>query len=162
MTSKFIACACALLFSATPLHAQSAPDIVTAKDPETIRSAMQYAGYPVEIAKDEFEDPIIYTQMGGWNGSILFYGCDAETKDQCDSVQLRAWFDRETPMPAEKINEVTKTTRFLSMAIDDEGDPYVSWDIMMDDGIPASVFLKSLDKFGWALNDASDIIFADD
>ena len=59
----------------------------------------------------------------GWGGAIVFYGCNENTHQGCDSVQLRVGFDRAEPMPLELLHSELGNDRFYAVHLDDEGDP---------------------------------------
>lgn len=150
----------AAAFLALPVsaHAQT----VTAANPAGIASAMRESGYEAEIDTDNVGDPRIKTELNGWEAFILFYGCDEETHANCDSVQFSTGFDRETPMEPDRALAIAYRYRFLAVSLDDEGDPYLKWDIITDKGIPKSVFLHSLRRYSEVLDSAAKIIFEDE
>ncbi|HEX9806300.1 MAG TPA: hypothetical protein VGA34_05315, partial [Alteraurantiacibacter sp.] len=82
---KLIVTAAALAAIPAGAAAQSAPDIVTASDPDGVVSAMAYAGYEATLGTDAYGDPKIDGSFGGWSGSVWFYGCDELTNDGCTS-----------------------------------------------------------------------------
>ncbi len=144
----------------SPAAAQSSPARVSAADPEGMASAMRYAGYPVELGTDNVGDPMILTEFGGYKGGVYFYGCDPKTHTRCQSVQLSVGFDRQQPMDASAVNALSSRYRFAGIHLDDEGDPFVQFDIVTLDGIPAPVFLKALDHFSWTVGEIGDAVFA--
>jgi hypothetical protein len=166
MTIKFgTACTAAALAATLALGSYSASAqeaSVSAADPEAMVTALKFAGYKAELITDNTGDPLIETSFGSWNGKIVFYGCDAETKDDCDSVMLTTGFDREKPTPPELVNQIVSRKRFASVRLDDEGDPFVEWDIVMSDPIPTGVFLRSVQLYSASLDDIADMIFAEE
>lgn len=135
---------------------------VTAADPEGLVTAMKSAGYSAELTTDQVGDPMIKTELNGSQVSILFYGCDEETHAGCDSLQFSTGYDRETPMDPIRALEIARKWRFLAVSLDDDGDPYLRWDIYTADGIPQSVLMAALRRYGESLDDAADIIFEDE
>lgn len=156
--------AVALAAAPASLAAQQAPDSVSAADPEGMVRALRYAGYPVELDTDGIGDPMIKIEFSGWPGAVFFYGCEEGTHDGCDSVQLKVGFDRAEPMPLRLALDLAKDERFFSVHIDDEGDPWLEWDIVTGngEGIPAPVFLKAVNYFAMQVDAASDRIFAEE
>lgn len=152
------AAACAI-----PAAAQQPPMTVSAADPEGMASVLRYAGYPAKLVTDDYGDPQIDTKFSGWEGAIMFYGCDEETHDGCDSIELRVGFDREEPMTLDLLNGVA-SSRFIAAFLDDEGDPWVNWDIITGDGegIPAPVFLQAVNEFASGVEYAADLVFAEE
>lgn len=149
------------LFAASAQAADPA-NTVSAGDPGSIVGLLDFAGYDASIAVDDIGDPMISTEMGGWPVTIYFYGCDENTHQGCDSLQLSAGFDREEPWNAQAAIEIAKNFRFASVFLDEEGDPYVRWDIFTGEGIPSKVFLQSLRAYTQTLQDASELTFAEE
>lgn len=157
MTRWMVAAAVAALFSGNA-QAQS----VTAGNPDGMLAAIKSAGYEATLTTDQVGDPMIETKVNGWNVSVLFYGCDETTRQGCDSVQLSTGFDRKTPIDPVRALEISRKLRFFAVQIDEEGDPYLRWDILTADGIPQSVFMSALRRYGETLDDAAEIIFEDE
>ena len=147
-----------------PLAAQEVPATVSAAIPEGMVQVLRFAGYPAELDTDNYGDPLIETEFAGWSGSIIFFGCDEDTRTECDSVQLRAGFDRAEPMPFDLLHDAVANGRYVAVHLDDEGDPWAHWDIVTGsgDGIPASVFMKSVNSFAMRIGTVADIVFAEE
>jgi hypothetical protein len=159
---KKILAAIVLGLMASAAQATTPPNMVSAADPGTLVSAMEFAGYEASVAIDEVGDPMITTELGGWLTNIYFYGCDENTHQQCDSIQLQTGFDRKEPWSAEAALQISEKYRFVSVWLDDEGDPYVRWDIVTGGGIPTKVFLQALREYTLALQNASNLVFAEE
>lgn len=144
-----------------PLAAQGAPDMVSANNPEGVAAALRYAGYPAEMDTDSRGDPMIRTEFAGYKGLVYFYGCGEETHTGCDALQFMAGLDSEQPLNPSVIASVMKKQRFISAFLDDEGDPWIYFDIVTLDGIPAPVFLKSVDSYSWGLTAAAEEVWPD-
>lgn len=151
-----------LVLVSTPLAAQDDVNLVSAKDPEGLASTLRNAGYEVDIGRDSVGDPRLETTLGGMTTRIMFYGCDETTNADCDSVQFVTGFDRDQPMTAADALNLSDRYRFAAVSLDDEGDPYVTWDVVMGDGIPARVFLQSVLKFSGTIGLVADVVFADE
>jgi hypothetical protein len=156
---KLIVTAAALAAIPAGAAAQSAPDIVTASDPDGVVSAMAYAGYEATLGTDAYGDPKIDGSFGGWSGSVWFYGCDELTNDGCTSLQLVVGFDRKNPMPLETLNEIASSQRFVAIYLDEEGDPWLKWDIVTEEGIPAGVLNSSLQQYSQQVAAIADLVF---
>jgi hypothetical protein len=61
---------------------------VSAVKPDGVAVALQNLGYKAELAKDANGDPLINTDIGGWQAALLFYECNEKTHDGCQSLQL--------------------------------------------------------------------------
>ena len=120
------------------------------------------AGYEAQLTTDGVGDPMIASTLAGMPLRIYFYGCDAETNDGCDSLQLSTGFDREQPWTRGEALEISERFRFASVRLDDEGDPFISWDIITGDGIPASVFLQSITQFERTIELTAAVVFAEE
>ena len=141
--------------------AQGAPEMVSAGDPDGIAAVMNYAGYEAELVTDPYGDPKIDTRFGGWGGSIWFYGCN-ESHEECDSLQFVVGFDREEPLPLEMLNQLVAEHRLAAIYLDEEGDPWLKWDIITEGGIPAGVFNSSLRQFSEQASAIADLVFAEE
>lgn len=149
---------------ASPAAAQKAPATVSASDPQGIVELLRFAGYEAELSVDSVGDPQIDTQFSGLTGTVMFYGCDEQTHERCDSVQLRVGLDRRDPLTLDWLNTELANDRFYAVHLDDEGDPWFNWDIMTGkgEGIPSSVFLLAVRQFATQVGAASDEVFAEE
>ena len=153
--------AAALVLLPAAAVAQGAPQTVSAADPEGIVSVMNYAGYEAELVTDPYGDPKIDTRFGGWGGSIWFYGCN-DSNAECDALQFVVGFDREAPLPLEMMNELVAEHRMAAIYLDEDGDPWIKWDVVTEGGIPASVFKSSLRQFSEQAAAIADEVFAEE
>lgn len=147
---------------AAPLAAQNGRDTLSAQQPAGIVIALLNAGYDASLEADGLDEPLIKFEGQGYKYDMLFYGCDETTHDKCDSVQLRVGFDRAKPWTADEALKISREYRYASVVLDDEGDPYILWDIVTGDGIPASVFLDSVTRFEETAGLAAELIFAEE
>lgn len=155
----------AAVLAATPATSATAQTSGTASagDPAGLVKLLEQAGYSPELGKDSYGDPQIEIEVAEYTTMVLFYGCDEKTHTGCDSIQLRAGFDRDKPWTAAEALAVAKKYRFASVWLDDTGDPWVQWDILTGStGIPAAVFLNAVEVFGDTLEDTAEVVFADD
>lgn len=152
----------ALAAGALSMAAPAAAETVSAADPESVAAALRAAGYPAELTTDPYGDPQIKTVFGDYRGSVYFYGCDAEAHDRCDSIQFRAGLDREAPLPLSRMNAILKKYRFAAIWRDDEGDPWVNFDVFTGEGIPDSVFQGTLQAFRGNLASIAGEVFAEE
>lgn len=145
-----------LVASLLPVAAQAQ---VVASDPKALAMGVAQAGYLAKIETDSLGDPKITTKMSGWKVDIFFYGC-TDNKD-CQSIQLRTGFDRESPMDLAQVNSWNAKRRFGAISLDDEGDPYISWDIILNEPISQAVFAQIVDVYDEAVGDFGLIAFND-
>ncbi|WP_427967197.1 YbjN domain-containing protein [Altererythrobacter sp.] len=149
------------LSAAIPASAmdQDETELVSANDPANLVKVLDQAGYEVTLGKDKIGDPEITIDFLGWDGSIQFYDCDEETHEGCESLRLIVGFDRKDPMPPELALDIVKEWRFASISLDDDGDPWVSWDIQMDRGMSRFDFISAMRRFSENLDNISVTVF---
>jgi len=157
MIKWLVAAALAVTFAGTA-QAQT----VSASNPKGMLNAITAAGYEAELTTDKVGDPMIETKLNGYNVIVLFYGCDEKSHKNCDSVQFSTGFDRDTPMDPVKALNIAREWRFLAVSLDDEGDPYLRWDVLTAGGIPQSVFMAAFRRYGETIESAADMIFEGD
>jgi hypothetical protein len=155
MMIKWLVAAALALGVAGTAQAQT----VSAANPKGLLKAITSAGYEAELSTDKVGDPMIETTLSGYKVIVLFYGCDEKTHKGCDSVQFSTGFDRETPMDPVKALAIAREWRFLAVSLDDEGDPYLRWDVLTAGGIPQSVFMAAFRRYGETIESAADMIF---
>ena len=116
--------------------------MVSAKDPATLVSALQAKGFQAQLTTAAGE-PAIKSGTGGVNFSIFFEDCTAG-KD-CTTVTFFTGFtDLEADVA--RVNEWNQTSRFAHAYIDKEGDPVLRMDVDLDHaGIPIENFNEYLD-----------------
>ena len=93
---------------------------------------LQKGGYKAELTKDSSDDPMINSAAEGQTFKIYFYDCD-EAK-RCKALQFSAGFDLKEPLKLEKANEWNRKNRYLKVYLDDDGDPYVQYDVNVNAG----------------------------
>ncbi len=151
-----------MLMATTSLSAQTAEPMVSAQDPEGLAKVLMDAGYEAELTTDRQGDPMIRTELANMTTRLVFYGCDEQTNSDCDSVQFTTGFDRKEPWTKGEAIQISEKLRFAAVSLDDEGDPYISWDVFTGDGIPSRVFLQSVLKYSSTVESTADIVFADE
>ena len=127
-----LAAATALLAGTLGNGAAQAQDIH--KDGMTgpeVSAWLQKGGYKAELTKDDQGDPLINSAAEGQTFKIYFYDCKDE---RCKALQFSAGFDLKTPLALEKANEWNRKNRYLKVYLDDDGDPYVQYDVNVNAG----------------------------
>lgn len=136
--------------AAAPLQAQ------VVGDPDVIQNFLQSYGLQVSRDTDSSGDPRLSSRIEGTNFKVYFYGCK---KGVCDSIQFSSGFDLSKPMSAWKINEWNRKKRFGKAYLDDEGDPYIEYDVNLDfDGCGGKNFDDTIDLWRVVLNEFKDFI----
>ncbi len=157
LAKYFVALFCFVLSTV----AQADEHLVSAQEPEVMAAVLKNAGYEIELTTDSTGDPMIRTELVGMSTVILFYDCETETNDNCGSIQFRTGFDRSEPWTADEAIKISAENRFAAVSLDDEGDPFISWDIVTGDGISVPIFLRSIRRFSEAVDTTADIAFAE-
>jgi len=145
---------------ASPAMAQTPPSMVGAHDPASIVAALKMGGYKAELDTDGSGDPMISTEFAQMPSYIHFYGCNAEHVE-CTSLMFATGFDRETEWDAASAIEVSKNLRFAAIWLDDEGDPFISWDVVTGrEGVPVGTFSTAVRMYVDTVDSVADIAFA--
>lgn len=127
--------------------AQELPEMISAADPAAMARIMVSGGFPAVTGIDDYGAPVIDTQFDNWLGRVVFYGCDEEAAENCDSVRLSVGYDLDQAITLDRAASLFGDERFMSVSLDEEGDIFIGWDIYLGGGIPASVFIRSLELF---------------
>lgn len=144
------------VFSATLLTGAAHAGQITA-DPEAIMSAMQDYGFVATLETDSDGDPKIVSRVSQTKFRVYFFGCKDNV--DCASVHFRAGYDLDEPTNALKVNEWNRENRFAKTYIDDEGDPFLEYDVNLDfDGVGEKNFEDSLDWWRLVVEDFEEHI----
>ena len=146
----------------SPAAAYEPIEEISAKRPAEIALVLMNAGYDVELGEDGIGDPMIISELAGYPLRIYFYDCGEDSSNTCTSLRFSVGFDRKKPWTGSEALEISKQYRFASVRLDNEGDPFVSWDIITEDGIPTKVFLAAVQAFEDNILPIADAIFADE
>lgn len=128
----------------------SASPMITA-DPARIAGVLMEEGYRAEMDTDSQGDPLIRSASSGVNYSIYFYGCT--NGFNCSEIQFSAGFDLDPgAIGLRDINMWNSEKRFGQAFLDDEGDPYVQFDVNLGDGgVAEANFVDTLDFWNTVL-----------
>ena len=155
------AIALAAAAAAMPAAGEARGETVSAAQPAGLVIALMNAGYDAELARDARGAPLVQVTTAGYPFTIAFYGCDETTWRECDSLQLITGLDRAQPWTAESALALMRAYRFVAVQLDEEGDPFLTWDIYTGSGIPAAVFLETVSRFEGAVNLAAEAVFGE-
>lgn len=125
-----------------PLPAAAA-GLIDATDAKRVADTMSGLGYRALLETDGEGDPMITSAASGVNFSVFFYGCTDGA--DCRSLQFRASFDLADPTTAAKMNEWNRLHRFGKAYIDDEGDPFIEFNVTLDGGVSDANFADVVD-----------------
>jgi hypothetical protein len=130
-------------------------------DVDQVAAALKRGGYTVEI-KQTKDGRFIRSTRGkeNYEFSVFFYGCDANTTNNCKSVQLYAGFSPKTKPTLEALNEYASENRWGRVYRDDEGDPVVEMDIDLEKGgMSEALFLDNLEYFEAVMERFGEYVF---
>ncbi|MFM7402715.1 MAG: YbjN domain-containing protein [Erythrobacter sp.] len=150
------------LIAGAPLVAQDSTEMLIASKPAGIVIAMLNAGYNPELTTDRMGDPMIVSRGPNASLFVFFFGCHAETHDNCHSIRFQVGFDRSKPWNAQDALNLANELPFLSVRLDKEGDPFLHWDLVMGDGILRTTFVKNLRAFDESVTTAAETIYAEE
>ena len=142
-----------------PSAAQAATATVSAVKPEGVAEALKNLGYTAELAKDANGDPLMNTEIGGWQAALLFYECNEKTHDGCQSLQFVANFTPEKKFTAEDAVRFNRNTRFASVSLGKDDAVMMTWDMVTGKGIDFEVFSNSVDMFRSAMDTLGAEVF---
>ncbi|MEM6909350.1 MAG: beta-propeller fold lactonase family protein [Pseudomonadota bacterium] len=153
--------------SPTLAHAQeaaSAPERVSARNAEGVRSALASAGYKPDLERDPENGEIsIGIELENWIAAVLFRDCDATLPDYCDTLILSIGFDRNTPISDAAVTAANTNYRYVSVFRTASGDPYMQWALLtLDRGLDTRVFLEAVKRFEEVADAFSTVAFDDD
>ena len=142
MNLRLALAAFAMLVFAGPVQAQS----VMATNPISVVQALQSAGYPAALGRDEQGAPKIDTSAGGTSFIVYFFDC-TNGRD-CRAVQFHSSYESEAPA-LETINRWNRDYRYTRAFVTADGNPALEFDINLDaaGGMSRRLFLDSLDLY---------------
>ena len=132
---------------------------VSAIKPDGVADALKNLGYTAELAKDTNGDPLINTDIGGWQAALLFYECNEKTHDGCQSLQFVANFTPEKKFTADDAVRFNRNTRFASVSLDKDQSVMMTWDVVTGKGIDLEVFSNAVDMFRSAMDTLGTEVF---
>lgn len=142
-----------------PSAAQATTATVSAVKPEGVAEALKNLGYTAELAKDANGDPLINTEIGGWQAALLFYECNEKTHDGCQSLQFVANFTPEKKFTAEDAVRFNRNIRFASVSLGKDDAVMMTWDMVTGKGIDFEIFSNSVDMFRSAMDTLGAEVF---
>lgn len=103
-------------------------DGVTFKE---VQTWLEKQDFKTEVKGDK-DDPFLSTETeDGVKFEVHFYDCETS---RCTSIQLSGGFDLKDAMNASKINEWNAAKRYVKGYVDDEGDPWFTYDVNVSPG----------------------------
>lgn len=142
--------------------AQAPGEAVSASKPAGLAATLRKMGFSPELTTDQVGDPLIISRANGGVFSVIFFGCNEATHDACQSIRMQVGFDRAKPWTAAEAMQLTSEYRFLGVRLDEDGDPYVHWDLHLGEGIPEAVFMQNVRAFEQSVTLAAEIVYAEE
>ena len=158
---------CAALFGAVlamsavtpPAMAQGLVETASASEPEELVKLLRFAGWKADLGEGDDGTPRISGEFFGWSTTIHFFGCDGAGPAGCDSLLFTTGLDSEHPMDPVKALDLMRKYRFATISLDEEGDPFIDYDLMLGAGIPSDVFLGAVHTYAVSLDNIADVVF---
>lgn len=157
------AIACLFCFAlAGQAHARDSGEVISASNPAGIVVTLLNLGFNPELTKDAVGDPLIISRSNGAVFSVFFFGCNETSHDGCQSIRLQVGYDRAEPWTAAEAMQLSMEYPFLAVRLDEEGDPFVHWDLYLGEGIPEAVFVRNVRAFEQSVTLAAEVIYAEE
>lgn len=132
--------------------------MVAAKSPASLVSALQDAGYRAELTKDSVGDPLIKSASSGSRFTISFYGCTDGA--DCSSIQFYAGWTEATHCSLEAMNTFSQKYRFVTPQVDADKDCVIQYDLDLDEGgMSKALFLDTLEFWTDTMSTFKDYIY---
>lgn len=128
------ACLLAVTVAALALGVAPASAAELHKDGMTVKEIQAWlmeSGYKAEVTKGSDGDEYIQSSADGVSFEVYPNDCN---KGRCASMQMSAAFDVKEKLSAEKANVWNAGKRYVDCYIDDEGDPWFTYDINVSPG----------------------------
>lgn len=132
-----------------------APTLLTGSDVDGIFAvAKKYSD--ATLSKDSQGDPIIKGKTKGVNWSLLFYGC--EKNAACTSVQFYYGFEASPKPNMARVNQWNEGKRFARAYIDKDGDPNITYDVELKNGVSLANFDASVSRWVDLMSDFKSFV----
>jgi hypothetical protein len=92
---------------------------------------LQGRGFDAVLGKTNQGGPKIDSVRGGAKFQVYLYDCE---NDRCQSLQFSAFFDLMEGITGSVANQWNRANRYLKVYINDDGDPYVQYDVNVNGG----------------------------
>lgn len=136
------------LFLASLTGAQAAP--VSATDPNSVLQAIRAHGHKAKMDTNDNGSPLIAVDRDGIKYWVYFYGC--ENAAGCLDLQFYSSFDLETPLTPDWANQWNYDWVAGRVALDDQGDPALSYFVTTAGGLSQENFAGVMDVWNLTLD----------
>lgn len=141
--------------------AKETEEVISASNPAGIVVTLLNMGFNPELTKDPTGDPLIISRSNGAVFSVFFFGCNETTHDNCQSIRIQVGYDRENPWTPAEAMQLSMDYPFLAVRLDQDGDPFVHWDLYLGEGIPEMVFVRNVREFERSVTLAAEKVYAE-
>lgn len=125
-----------------PAPAIASVTLIDGTDVELIAAVLRENGYRAEIDQQDDGDPEINSGSQGVKWRLLFYAC--KENSDCSAVQFNAGLDLIDGVAESAAHTWNGKKRYGTSIIDDEGDPWLDFDINLKGGVTKENFEHSL------------------
>jgi hypothetical protein len=135
MKTIIVAALAAVLAAALPAAAQTplGPKLIDTggmTGPE-VAAWLGGRGFESIIGKTNQGGPKVDSVRSGAKFQVNLYDCEG---DRCQSVQFSAFFDLKDGLTGPVANQWNKNNRYLKAYLNEDGDPYVQYDVNVNRG----------------------------
>ena len=148
---KIVLCAAAMAV-AIPAAAQ----VLDATDANRLLSLVQAENASAALSTDSVGDPKITADLGGVTYSLFFYGCSDGR--YCRSVQFQVGLDMAEGLAPDTANQWNRERRFASAFLDDDSDPFLQMDVILEYGMSEANFTEALRLWEGSLTDFMEFV----
>lgn len=148
-----------------PATAQEPPAMVKASDAAGLLKLLKQSGYKATLVPREDSEDNVSIEIGTLDlvSSVILADCEEAVPDFCETITFSTGWDRITPMSAEAVAAANRNYKYVSVWLDDDGDPVLQWSILTrDEGIAAPLFLNALQRYLEVANAFHDVVFEND
>ncbi|HVY51536.1 MAG TPA: YbjN domain-containing protein [Devosia sp.] len=133
----------------------SGGDIVTARDPNSIVTALSNAGYPGKLEKMDSGRSSISVQISGLKTYIDFYDCADDLTD-CYTLLFNVSLDLKDGTTLAKANDWNSDQITGRVWLDKNNDPTLDFAVSTFDGFTPAVFEQNLKLWDKKIGDFKD------
>ena len=127
-----------------------------ASDATRLHAIVKACNASAELTKDDVGDPKLRVEAHGVTYSVFFYGCSAGR--YCRTLQFQVGLDLDSGLAAEEANRWNRERRFASTYLDDENDPFLQMDLIMEYAMTEENFREAVRVWEASLADFLEFV----
>jgi hypothetical protein len=136
-------------------NAPAASDVITARDPQSVLSALSNAGYPGKMEKMDSGRTSIAVQISGLKTYIDFYDCADDLTD-CYTLLFNVSLDLKDGTTLAKANDWNADQITGRVWLDKNNDPTLDFAVSTFDGFTPDVFEQNIKLWDKKIGDFKD------